>query len=200
MNDTITSTPVSDQSTFDEMRRQVLLLKQKLDQTSLVNEKLIKQSARNKLRYLQRKRRSINGIIIFGLLYCNALFSFLDYSLILIVLTTCFLLAAYVYQRISSKGIHPADMARCSLVEISRSLLRTDRLNQRWLYFSIPFVIGWFALFLYESYPKSGGPYICCGGAVGFVVGAILGVMHFRHVRRKTREAIREIEEFIHGQ
>lgn len=200
MNDSMTSTPVPEQATFDEMRRQIMLLKQKLNQTCLVNEKLIKQSARNKLNDLQRKRRRINCIILFGLLYCNGMFSFLDYSFTLMVLTTCFLLAAYVYQHFSSKGIRPSDMARCSLVEISHSLLRMDRLNQRWLYFSIPFVIGWFALFLYESYTKSGGPYICCGGAVGFVIGAVLGIIHFRHVRRKTREAVREIEDFIHGQ
>ena len=37
MNDSMTSTPVPEQATFDEMRRQIMLLKQKLNQTCLVN-------------------------------------------------------------------------------------------------------------------------------------------------------------------
>ena len=47
-----------------------------------------------------------------------------------------------------------------------------------------------------ESYPKVGGEMICYGGSVGFVLGAVGGILHCVHVRRKTQEAVRDIEEY----
>ena len=83
-----------------------------------------------------------------------------------------------------------------NLLDISKALARMNRLGLRWLYFGVSFCLLWLVWFMVESYPKEGGEFICYGGSVGFVVGSVIGIMHCVAIRRKAKQAIRDIEEY----
>ena len=178
------------------MRKQIQLLKDKLAKETIINEKMIMQSTREKLDYIKRKHRFICILVPFALIYCNVAFIKLDYSWMFCTVTSLFLIAAGLYQLYSHKGIDVESISTGNLVDISKTLIRINRLGLKWLRFGLPFALLWMAWFIIESYPKESGEFICIGGGVGFVVGAVIGLLHLKNVRHKAKEAIRNIEEY----
>lgn len=185
-----------DNSELEDMRQQIQLLKDKLAKETIISEKMIRQSTREKLAYINRKNRIMYMIIPFALIYCNVTFIWLEYSWLFCIVTSLFLVAAFLFQRHSHKGIHVKRITTDSLLDVSKALIRMNRLGVKWFCFGIPFALLWIIWFMMESYPKEGGTFICYGGAVGFAAGAIIGLLHTYHVRRKAKEAIRDIEEY----
>lgn len=181
---------------LEDMRKQIQLLKDKLAKETIINEKMIMQSTREKLDYIKRKHRFICILVPFALIYCNVAFIKLDYSWMFCTVTSLFLIAAGLYQLYSHKGIDVESISTGNLVDISKTLIRMNRLGLKWLRFGLPFALLWMAWFIIESYPKESGEFICIGGGVGFVVGAVIGLLHLKNVRHKAKEAIRNIEEY----
>ncbi|WP_308769692.1 hypothetical protein [uncultured Bacteroides sp.] len=185
-----------DEFELDEMKQQIQLLRDKLAKEIIVSEKLLKNSTQDKVAYINRKKRFIYFLIGFALVYCNTFFLLMGYSWIFCVFTSVFLIIAGIYQRYSHKGVSIDCISTGNLLDISRALVRMNQLGLRWLYFGIPFALCWIVWFMFESYPKVGGEMICYGGSVGFVLGAVGGILHCVQVRRKAKEAIRGIEEY----
>lgn len=181
---------------LEEMKRQIRLLKDKLAQETIISEKMIRQSTQEKLTYINRKKRTVYILIPLALIYCNVFFSMLNYSWMFCIATSLFLIAACLYQLYSHKGVDAKEISAGNLINISQALVRMIRLELRWLYFGIPFALLWMVWFVLESYPKEEGRAICFGGIIGFIAGAAAGLQHLRNVRRKAKEAIRNIEEY----
>lgn len=181
---------------LEEMKQQIQLLKDKLAKETIISEKMIRQSTREKLDYIKRKHRFMCILVPFALIYCNVAFIKLDYSWMFCTVTSLFLIAAGIYQLYSHKGVNVESISTGNLIDISKSLIRMNHLGLQWLYFGLPFAGLWMAWFIIESYPKESGEFICIGGGVGFVIGSILGLLHLRNVRRKAKDAIRDIEEY----
>lgn len=186
----------TDKLELDEMKQQIQLLKDKLAKEIIVSEKLLKNSTQDKIAYINRKKRFIYFLIVFALVYCNTFFLLMGYSWVFCAFTSVFLIIAGIYQRYSHKGVSIECISTGNLLDISKALVRMNQLNLRWLYLGIPFALCWIVWFMFESYSKVGGEMICYGGSVGFVLGAVGGILHCVHVRRKAKEAIRDIEEY----
>lgn len=181
---------------LEEMKQQIRLLKDKLAKETIISEKMMMQSTREKLAYINRKNRMMYIGIPFALIYCNVFFIRMDYSWMFCVITSLFLIAACLYRLYSHKGVDTKEISTDNLVDISKALIRMNRLGLKWLYFGLPFVLLWGVWFIIESYPKESGESICIGGGVGFVAGAVIGLRYLRNERRKAQEAIRDIEEY----
>lgn len=80
------------------MKQQIRLLKEKLAKETIVNEKMIMQSIREKLGYIKRKIRSMYILVPFALIYCNLFFISTGYSWLFCVVTSLFLIVACIYQ------------------------------------------------------------------------------------------------------
>lgn len=186
----------SDNFELEDMRQQIRLLKDKLAKETIVNDRLIRESTRDRISYITRKKRICYGMIIFALIYCNMLFIRLDYSLFFCLYTSLFLIAAGIFQWYSHQGVEVKRITTDNLLDISKALARMNRLGLRWLYFGVSFCLLWMVWFMVESYPKEGGEFICYGGTVGFVIGSVIGIMHCVAIRRKAKQAIRDIEEY----
>lgn len=181
---------------LEEMRQQIQLLKDKLDKESLVNEKMITRSVMDKLAGINRKNRILYALTPLALIYCNLFFTRLDYSWMFCVVTSLFLIVACLYHFFSHKGVDIKEISTGNLMDVSKALIRMNRLGIRWLCLALPFALLWLAWFVIESYPKEYGESICTGCLVGFAAGAVFGLKHLKDERRKAKEAIREIEEY----
>lgn len=181
---------------LEEMKRQIQLLKEKLAKETIISEKMIIQSTREKMAYIRRKNQLLYIIVPFALIYCNIFFFKLDYSLTFSIVTSLFLIMALLYQIYSHRGVNTKEISTSNLLDISKTLIRMNSLGLKWLYFGIPFALLWIIWFILESYSKEGGKPICIGGGIGFVIGAIAGFQHLRNVRSKAKEAIHDIEEY----
>lgn len=181
---------------LEEMKQQIRLLKDKLAKEIIISEKMMMQSTREKLIYINRNKRLMYIGIPFALIYCNMFFIWMNYSWMFCVVTSLFLIAACLYQIYSHKGVNIQEISTDNLVDISKALIRMNRLGLKWLCFGLPFALLWIVWFIIESYPKESGESICIGGGVGFVAGAVIGLRYLKNERRKAKEAIRDIEEY----
>ncbi|WP_300728070.1 hypothetical protein [uncultured Bacteroides sp.] len=185
----------ADNLEFEEMKRQCMLLKEKLDKEAIVNEKLIRSSMQDKVSYIVRRKRIVMLIAIVGLFYCTYIFSILGFSMFLRIFTCIFLLVAVGYNYYSSKGMDSQRVVSGNLLEVSEALVRMNLLGIRWFYFAIPTVLFWLGWFIYECFQTEGGSYMAYGGIGGFIVGAIIGLRLYFSMRRKSKEVISQIEE-----
>ena len=186
----------SDNFELEDMKQQIRLLKDKLAKEAIVNDRLIRESTRDRISYITRKKRICYAMIVFALIYCNMLFIRLEYSWLFCLYTSLFLVAAGIFQWYSHQGVEMKRITTDNLLDISKALARMNRLGLRWLYFGVSFCLLWLVWFMVESYPKEGGEFICYGGSVGLAVGSVIGIMHCVAIRRKAKQAIRDIEEY----
>ena len=83
---------------LEEMKQQIRLLKDKLAKETIISEKMMMQSTREKLTYINRNKRLMYIGIPFALIYCNMFFIWMNYSWMFCVVTSLFLIAACLYQ------------------------------------------------------------------------------------------------------
>ena len=68
-------------------------------------------------------------------------------------------------------------------------MVRYKRMNIRWLYFSIPFVLVWGGMLAYDILKAENLP-VMIGGAVGFAIGLAFGVHSLVKAQRTANEII----------
>ena len=102
---------------LEEMKQQIRLLKDKLAKETIISEKMMMQSTREKLTYINRNKRP------FALIYCNMFFIWMNYSWMFCVVTSLFLIAACLYQIYSHKSVNIQEISTDNLVDISKALI-----------------------------------------------------------------------------
>ena len=70
-------------------------------------------------------------------------------------------------------------------------------LGSLWLRFSIPFMVIWFAWFIFEALKQNveEARGLVYGGVVGGIIGAIISTINYRKKRKKTQEILLQIKE-----
>lgn len=183
------------------MRRQLGLLHQKLDDQTIVNDRLVRSIVQGKVKTINRSAAVIAVVALVSIPYCLWVFlHLLHTSVAFAVVTILFLTVAVAYDRFTFRGFSTNDMARLPLAEIARRTLRMKRLYARWLCFSLPFLAVWILWFAYEvmvlievSADERRG--ILIGGAIGGLVGGIFGFMAYRKNQRLAREILEQVDE-----
>jgi type VI protein secretion system component VasK len=82
------------------------------------------------------------------------------------------------------------------LLDVSRKMVRMNRMNADWLKFSIPFLAVWFTWLIFEIVGSAQyGVEILIGGVVGLCIGLTLGIAQYRKTRRMANEIIEQIKD-----
>ena len=181
---------------LNEMKEQISLLRRKLEKETIVNEKLIRASMRDKLKALKRRsyRLCVVGIAAavlwkFGISsYFNPLF--IDF-------TAFFLFFAVAYEVYCNRMLSAQNYIEGNLVEEARKLNHYKKLARQWYWFSIPIVCIWSCWYLYESYTVHAeqGRFLFIWGLIGGAIGGIIGWNIYRKGRKAIDEVIEQIEE-----
>lgn len=183
-----------------QMRNQLGLLHQKLDDQAIVNDRLVRSIVQGKVKTINRSAALIVAIALISIPYCLWVFlHLLHTSVAFAVVTILFLLIAVVYDRFTFRGFSTEDMARLPLAEIARRTVRMKRLYARWLCFSLPFLAVWTLWLAYEllvlvqvSADERKG--LLIGGAIGWILGGTFGFMTYRKNQRLAREILEQVE------
>ena len=186
---------------LDMMRQQMATLKNKLDQQEIVNERLIQQSIGSQLRRMRFLKWRKLVIILLGMIYVPGIvFWMLDLPLWFALVTLVFFGIAAVYDFYYMNGISENNMSRQQLLDTSNRLVKMKKMNARWLWFSIPFLIVWLTIFIYlvcmqgsMNEEEMKGFLYGCGG--GLVIGAVLGTMVYLRQQRSAQNLIDQIKE-----
>ena len=185
---------------LEEMRRQMAILKEKLDKQEIVNDQLMRKAIGKKLRRVRNMRWRNLVIMLVGIIYTPILFYQLHIKLWFTILTILFFVTGTVYDLYYTSGLNDRNLEDKHLLELKENVIRMKRRNARWLWFGIPFTLAWlctlFWLIINKATVPSGQAYsIIIGALVGGSIGAVLGTIVYRRQQQDVKELIDDIEE-----
>lgn len=186
---------------LEQMRTQIGMLKQKLDQQAIVNDIHIRNSMKSKISDLNRTVRGTIIAGVFAVVFCPMFFHILGCSLVFVIATALMLaisLGLSIVQKINLGKM--ADFSQGNLVETAERLSKIRIHYKEWYKIAIPMILIWAGWLVYEAVqvlgvesPTAIGFY--SGTGVGLIIGGILGARINRKVVRQANEILSQIEE-----
>ena len=186
---------------LEQMRTQIGMLKQKLEQQAIVNDTHIRNSMKSKISDLNR---TILGTIfagIFAVIFAPMTFYVQGCSLIFVIATAIMLavcLGLTIVQKMNLGKM--MDLSQGNLVETAEKLSKVRTHYKEWYKIAIPMILVWGGWMIYEMVntigiesPTAIGFY--CGAGVGLLIGGIIGSRINRKVVRQANEILAQIEE-----
>ena len=184
---------------LQELRKQLTLLNNKLEKQEIVNDKLIRNSLKNKISNINR-----TGIVLCALVViATPIIAFnyahyLNFSLALNIFTCAFMAIALIYTIWSHWGLNN-DLLNGDLITASSQILRTRRLYKRWSYFSYPWLVVWLCWNGWEVYSKIDNREmllgIIVGGIIGLIIGGIYGMRQRNKIYRNIDAMLQDIAD-----
>lgn len=186
---------------LEQMRTQIGLLKQRLDQQTIVNDIHIRNSMKSKISDLNRTVLGTIFLGIFAVIFAPTTFYINGCSLAFIIATAVMLavcLGLTVVQKINLGKM--TDLSQYNLIETAEKLSKVRTHYKEWYKIAIPMIVVWGGWMIYEMVevlgvesPKAIGFY--CGAGVGLIIGGIIGIRINRKVVRQANEILAQIEE-----
>lgn len=186
---------------LEQMRSQIGMLKQKLEQQTIVNERHIRNSMKSKISDLNRTVRGTIFAGIFAVLFAPMTFYIQGCSLLFVIGTAVMLavcLGLTIVQKINLGRM--TDLSQSNLIETAERLSRTRTHYKEWYKIAIPMLLAWVGWMIYEMVNAIGiesstaiGFY--CGAGVGLIIGGVIGARINRKVVQQANEILAQIEE-----
>ena len=194
MNNTI------DSKELQEMKVQLELLTKKLERETIVNERLIRHSMKEKVNTLRRN-------IIIESLVCIIMIPFFiwilpkisPHSMYFCTFSTAFMALALGYNYYMYREFHTKDFSESNLIEARKATLKFKQLTRRWSFcIGIPFLMIFIPWFVYENAQVYKGEMlelVLIFAAIGLLIGGVIGIYQFNKTLRTTDEILMQIEE-----
>ena len=189
---------------FEEMRQQLDILKNKLDNQTLINDKLIRQSMLNKMSFMKK----YTWVLLLMLPYTYYFYYkfrdmfyiswwFYGFTLILLTFSVCF--DAYI------NHVNKKEFLNGDLIAASLQMQRMKKLRKKSFLCGTIIMIIWTPWFFIETYYGSGaangGDHTCMsngmlvGGGIGLIVGVAIGIWLYLRMQRINSDIISQIDE-----
>ena len=186
---------------LEQMRTQIGMLKQKLDQQAIINDKHIRNSMKSKISDLNRTVGWTIFAGIFAVVFAPVSFYIQGCSLAFVIATALMLAVCLGLTIIQKTNLGKmSDLSQGNLVETAEKLSRVRAHYKEWYKIAIPMILIWGGWMIYEMVnaigiesPTAIGFY--CGAGVGLIIGGILGARINRKVVRQANEILSQIEE-----
>ena len=186
---------------LEQMRTQIGMLKQKLEQQAIVNDTHIRNSMKSKISDLNRTIGATIFAGIFAVIFAPVTFYIQGCSLIFVIATAIMLavcLGLTIVQKMNLGKM--MDLSQGNLVETAEKLSKVRTHYKEWYKIAIPMILVWGGWMIYEMVntigiesPTAIGFY--CGAGVGLLIGGIIGSRINRKVVRQANEILAQIEE-----
>ena len=195
-------------NTLEEMRRQMAILQEKLDNETIVNERLLRESMKHNYssinRYLSVEATILMPIIIIAFPALVLIFH-LSWGPVIAVILLCLADVIFDY-----KVNHIKDEAFMgdNLIPTALRLQRAKRLTVLQMMVSLPLMILWFAWFIIDFFQSIdyqdelltasayGG---IVGGCIGLVCGLIFAIQLYRKQQKTRQQVIDQINDLTAG-
>ena len=184
---------------FENMRQQMTMLKNKLNQQEIVNDRLMRRSMKNEVNTIARRYYIIMAVGLLMVPYGYWCFVKLGgLSIFFWIVTSIFMLVCTGATFYTLRKINDPDMMNRNLVEARKRVASAKKFEANWLFFGIPAVILWMSWFLYETYQLHGGTFsngLFWGSCIGGIIGAICGLSLNFKTQRQYQDIIDQIED-----
>ena len=182
---------------LDEMRQQMAILKDKLEDQTIVNDRFIRRSIKKGVNTINR-RYLVIGIIALALIpYGYWAFVMIGGLSVALWLASCVMMLLVVgFMIYNSKDMRDNGLMNNNLLDVKRKVALAKKRDGNWLWIGIPMALAWGAWAIYEISQQMGdNEFIvpCC--IVGVLVGALVGLkVHFK-TQQHYSEIIEQIED-----
>ena len=182
---------------LEEMRRQMAILKDKLENQTIVNDRFIRRSIKHGVSTIN-KRYLVLGIIALVMIpYGYWAFVMLNGLSVGLWLAMCALMLIVVgFMYYNSRDLRDDDLMGGNLLDVKRKLALAKKRDGNWPWFGIPVALAWASWAVYEMAQQTGGSeYLvpCC--IVGILIGALVGLkVHFK-TQRHYRDVLEQLED-----
>lgn len=189
-----------DSKELQQMKEQLAILTQKLDQETIVNERLMRRAMKSKASWIRRKAIMESIVTLIMIPY----FIWVMPGLCGISVEFCafvcfFLVLALGYNYYIHSHFQPEKFAHGNLLEARKDTLMLKKFYANWLMFiGIPFIVVFLAWFTHDITQVIHGEElqgVLGGMAIGCVIGAIIGTYRYNKVQRTATEILEQIEE-----
>ena len=182
---------------LEEMRQQMAILKDKLENQTIVNDRFIRRSIKRGVGTLNKRYLVIAVIALAMIPYGYWAFVMLNGLSVGLWIAMCVLMlavAGFIY--FNGRVLRDDNLMGGNLVEVKRKLALAKKRDGNWPWFGIPVAVAWASWAVYEMAQRTGGnEYLvpCC--IVGILVGALVGLkVHFR-TQRHYRDVLEQLED-----
>ena len=182
---------------LDEMRQQMAILKDKLENQTIVNDRFIRRSIKRGVSTINRRYLVIGIIALAMIPYGYWAFVMIGGLSVALWLASCLMMLIVVgFMIYNSRDMRDNTLMNGNLLDVKRKVTQAQKRDANWLWFGIPMALAWGAWAVYEMSQKMGdNEYIvpCC--IVGVLVGALIGLkVHFK-TQSRFNEIIEQIED-----
>ena len=183
-----------------EMKEQLLLLNRKLEKETIVNERMIRRSMKEKADRLNRRLivEIIVCLIMIPFVIC-VLPNFSKVSMPFCIFSAGFFVLAILYNFYMYIRFRPQKFIEGNMIEVRKDTLNFKRHTLRWTYcIGIPFLVVYIAWFVYEKMQYYQGEIlkiVLVSALIGFLIGGAIGINIFLKDLRTTDEILMQIEE-----
>ncbi len=182
---------------LEEMRQQMAILKDKLENQTIVNDRFIRRSIKRGVGTIKRRYLVIGIVALAMIPYGYWAFVMLNGLSVALWLTMCVLMLTVVgFMYYNGRDLFDNDFMGGNLLDVKRKVTLAKKRDANWLWFGIPAGMLWFGWFLYEESQKVGFSqgillfFIFC-----MIAGLLVGLsVHFK-TQRHYRDTIEQIEE-----
>ncbi|MBQ4277726.1 MAG: hypothetical protein II750_06460 [Bacteroidaceae bacterium] len=189
----------TDYNEMEEMRRQMAVLKEKLEKEEILSDRLLRNTMQNQVRSI---RRRANLSIVAGVCVLTVgpmAFSNLGTSTTFIVVTSLMMLVIMLLTVMMHSKLREADVRDGELLAVARNARRLKNDYRRWRNIGIPLMTAWLVWLVIEVVHGQSNPtdslIMLTPVIIGGIIGGILGVMRHNHLVGMLDDIIRQIEE-----
>ena len=183
-----------------EMKEQLSLLIKKLDKETIVNERMIRRSMKEKADRLNRRLivEILVSLIMIPFFIC-VLPNLSKVSMPFCIFSAGFFALGVLYDFYMYLRFRPQKFIEGNMIEARRDTLNFKKQTLRWTYcIGIPFLVVYIAWFVYEKMQYYQGEIlkiVLVSALIGFLIGGAIGINIFLKTLRATDEILMQIEE-----
>ena len=182
-----------------EMRLQIGLLKNKLADEVIVNERLIRQVTQSRMSVIKHQAVIEYVSVIFCCIIFPLVFPPLGFSWWLVGITIAMVLFSGIMTVVQHRHMNSSDAMNGNLLTVARNARKLKQDYLDWIKWAILMVIFWFSWVVTECLVRVDdrmlGIAMAIGGSIGLVIGGSIGLSMHRKVVRACDDIINQIDE-----
>ena len=182
---------------LEEMRQQMAILKDKLDNQTIVNDRFIRRSIQQGVSSINRRYLAIGIIALAMIPYGYWAFVMMGGLSVALWLACCVMMLLVVgFMIYNTRDMRDHNFLNNNLLDVKRKVALAKKRDGNWLWFGIPVALAWGAWAVYEMSQQMGDiKYILPLGIVCVLVGVLVGLkIHFK-TQRHYSDIIEQIED-----
>lgn len=182
---------------LDEMRQQMAILKDKLDNQTIVNDRFIRRSIGHSVSTINKRYLVISIIALAMIPYGYWAFVKLNGLSVALWLATCVLMLAVVgFCFFNGREMRQRDFVSNNLLDTKRKVVAAKKRDAMWPCFGVPVALAWAAWAGWEMAKKMDSDYLNYF-VPWFIICMTAGVLVGLAVHFKTQRHFRDIVEQI---